>query len=122
MQKLTLCLVIVMLFAGSVFATLYPWPEEKRPPIALDKAFATAIKALQEKKGAHYPDYYCTQASLTGNKAQDGKEGAWNFKFRTGVKSGSDLYVTVYMNGKVIVGMDMNEALKTRKAMQANQE
>lgn len=98
-----------MVIGGSAFATLYPWPENKRPPISLDRAFAVANKALREKMGKAFSDYYCTQAGLTGTKAQDGSQGAWYFKFRTEAEGSMGLYVTVYMNGSVFVQDEMKQ-------------
>lgn|GEM_PF-6501825 len=84
----------------AAYATTYCWPSTKRPLISLEKAHAIASK----RAGEHVKDSYCIGAYLMGNKAQDGKEGAWNFDYRS--EDGAYFYVSVHMDGKVSVQSD----------------
>lgn len=93
---LVVCIVFV---TSAVFATLYKWPQNKRPLIPIDEAYSKALAELHAKAGAVSTNYYCINAFLTGNKEQDGKEGVWNFSFDSENKAPMDVYVS--MDGNV---------------------
>lgn len=98
-MKMRILIVGIMLVASTVFATLYKWPQNKRPLVPIDKAYSQALGELHNKLGSNSTNYYCVNILLTGNKEQDGKNGLWTFSFDS--KKNVTVYVYVSMTGEV---------------------
>ena len=93
-------LVITLLIASTcVFAGLFPWPMQCRPPIPLGDAYIIATKKIEANK--KFKDFYCVGVDLCGGKKQDGQEGAWNFSYSS--PRANLVIVTVNFDGKVSI-------------------
>jgi hypothetical protein len=96
-KRIVIGVAVILVLAATALATTYRWPPTKRPPITLDQAFSKAVEHIGDRSKT----CYCIAAYLLGNEAQDGKEGAWNFTYRS--EKDDYFIVTVQMDGKISV-------------------